>query len=200
MQKLFSINNKEIKNIDTTILYTSEYNYNTDAVSLLNNGCTIISKNSHLDISDIQEDLLREFNCTYLKKKKLLTKEDEYKINILASLSSPSKAIVFLNILTYLDNEFKKNIIKYLKNNNCQIINYTTDIEETLLLDYIILIHNNEVVMEGQTSEVLKEEAIIKKLGFKLPTIVELSSGLKLYGLVNKIYIDKESLVNDLWK
>jgi len=74
------------------------------------------------------------------------------------------------------------------------------NIEETLYLDYLIIVHENKVIMEGQTKEVLNEEKIIKKLGFNMPLITELSSGLKYYGVVNKKYYDIESLVEDLWK
>ena len=54
--------------------------------------------------------------------------------------------------------------------------------------------------MEGNTKDILKEEKIIKKLGFNMPFIIELSNGLKYYNIVDKLYYDNESLVNDLWK
>lgn len=200
MKELFTINNKNIYDIDTTILYTSEFNYNMDAIELLNHGCTVISKNSHIDISDIKEEFFTIFECLYLRNKKYLTKEDEYKINILGSISSVQNTVVFLNILIYTDNLFKEKIINYLKGKNIRIINYTTEIEETLMLPYLVVINQNKIVMEGETKEVLKVEDILKKLGFNLPFIVELSSGLKLYGLIDKIYYNKESLVDDLWK
>lgn len=200
MKELFTINNKNIYNIDTTILYTSEFNYNSDAIELLNQGCTVISKNSHIDISDIKEEFFTIFDCLYLQNKKYLTKEDEYKINILGSISSVQNTVVFLNILIYTDNLFKEKVINYLKEKNIRIINYTTEIEETLMLPYLVVINQNKIVMEGETKEVLKVEDILKKLGFNLPFIVELSSGLKLYGLIDKIYYNKESLVDDLWK
>lgn len=200
MKELFTISNKVIYDIDTSILYTSEFNYNMDAVELLNQGCTIISKTSHLDITDIKEEFFAKFDCLYLKHKKYFTKEDEYKINILGSISNPRNVVVFLNILTYIDKTFKNNVIEYLQEMHARIINYTTQIEETLMLSYLVVINKNEIVMEGKTTEVLKVEDILKKLGFSLPFVVELSSGLKLYGLIDKIYYDKESLVDDLWK
>ena len=54
--------------------------------------------------------------------------------------------------------------------------------------------------MEGNYKEILKEEKILKKLGFNLPFILELSLGLKYYNLTNDLYYDNESLVNYLWK
>ena len=48
--------------------------------------------------------------------------------------------------------------------------------------------------------EVLKNEKLLKRLGFNMPFIIELSNLLNNYNLVNKIYLDKESLVKDVWK
>ena len=87
-----------------------------------------------------------------------------------------------------------------MKSNHKRIINYTTQIEETLLLDYLVITHENTIIMEGAKELVLKEEKILKKLGFNLPFIVELSSGLKYYGLINKIYFNSKELVDELWK
>lgn len=74
------------------------------------------------------------------------------------------------------------------------------EIEETLWLDYLIVIHEEKVIMEGKSKLVLQEEKILKKLGFNLPFIVELSNSLKYYQLVDKTYFDSLELVEDLWK
>ena len=54
--------------------------------------------------------------------------------------------------------------------------------------------------MEGKKELVLQEEKILKKLGFNLPFIVELSNGLKLYKVIDKVYFNNEELVGELWK
>ncbi len=200
MKELLEINNKTIYDTDTTILYTSEYNYTKDAIAFINNDCVVIDKFAHFNLADIRPDILNLFNCNYLLHKKVLTKLDELKIIILGNLVTTKKVFVFLNVLTFLDADFREKVILYLKRTNKRIINYTSDSEETLLFPYLIVIHNNEVIVEGKTSLVLKEERILKKLGFKLPFIIELSSGLKYYGIIDKIYLNNESLVDDIWK
>ena len=199
MAVLFKLDNKTINDIDTTIIYPSSFNYNNDAIYYLNNNCVVITTHRR-DYFDISLELYELFNVEYLRTKKDLTKFDELKLNILGSLNSDKKVYVFFNVLTYLDKEFKEKLIRYLKLANKRIINYTTDIEETLLLEYIIVIHDNLVIMEGTKEQVLNEEKILKKLGFNLPFIIELSRGLKLYGLIDKIYFNNEELVNALWK
>jgi len=200
MKELFQINDKTIYNINTTILYTSEFNYTKDAVEFINNNCVVIDKNTHFNINDIRFDILNLFDCRYLLNKKVLTKLDELKIIILGSLATTKSVFVFLNIFSYLDADFKDKLLSYLNSTKKTVINYTSDIEETLLFPYMIVVHNNEVIIEGKTELVLKEEKILKKLGFNLPFIVELSSGLKYYGITNKLYFDSESLVDDIWK
>ena len=200
MNKLFEINDKIIYDIDTTVLTTSSFNYMNDAIYYINNNCVVITKNRTTINYDIPEDLYALFHEEELKTKKDLTEFDELKLKILSCLNSNNKVFVFMNVLTYLDNDFKERLIRYLKLGNKRIVNYTTDIEETLLLDYIVVIHENKVIMEGKKELVLKEEKILKKLGFNLPFIVELSNGLKYYGLVNKTYFNNKELVDDLWK
>lgn len=190
----------EINRKETTILIPSNYNYTNDLVNMINKGYEIITKHNPIDIQNIPLKLMDDFDCMKLNLKKDLTKQDEMKLIILESISSSKETIVLCNILTYLDTPFKEKVINYLKEKNKTIINITTDVEETILLNYLMVIYNNKVVLEGNTMDILTYEKILKKLGYKLPFIVELSSGLKYYGLVDKIYLDKESLVNDLWK
>ena len=199
MQELYKLENKTIYDIDTTILYTSGFNYTNDAVSLINSNCVVITKDRR-DANNIPNDFYGLFQVEELRNKKDLTKIDEIKLNILGNLNSDKKIFVFFNVLTYLDKDFVERIIRFLKLGKKRIINYTTEIEETLMLDYIIVIHDNKVIMEGKKELILKEDKILKKLGFKLPLIVELSSGLKLYGLVDKIYFNNKELVDVLWK
>ena len=199
MNSLFELKSKVILNIDTTILYTSSFNYIEDAIYFINNNCVVITKERSDIPCDIKEEYYSLFNELDLKNKKNLTEFDELKLKILSSLNSKKEVFVFFNVLTYLDNKFKNTLIKYLQAQEKRIINYTTDIEETLLLDYLIILHQNKVIMEGKKELVLQEEKILKKLGYNLPIVVNLSSNLKYYGLVNKTYFNNKELVDELW-
>lgn len=184
---------------DTSILYTSSFNYSDIIIELVNNGYEVITSDNYSNLFDIPFGVLNRLDCLYLLKKKDLTKIDNIKINILNALSTKNSKVVFFNVLTYVDDEFKRAIIKEFKIMHKVIINFTMDIEEVLLFDYLIVVHD-VVIMEGNTKDVLKEEKVLKKLGYSLPFIIELSNGLKYYNLVDKTYYDCESLVDDLWK
>ena len=193
-----SIFNK-LPTTNTTIIYTN-YNYQEDIIYFLNNNAEVITKDSKALLKDVPISLLKEFHLETLLTKTKQTKLDELKISILSTLKSNKKIFVFTNILTFLETSFKTQVLNYLKAQNKIIINYTHDIEETLLLDYLIVIHNHEIIIEGETKSVLKEEKIFKKLGLNLPFIIDLSIGLNYYNLINEIYYTNESLVNKLWK
>ncbi len=199
MEKLFTINNKDFYHVSTTVLYTSSYNYLEDAKEFIHHNVVVINEEKNANLSDIPVSILQEFNCLDLLTKTDLTKIDNLKITILENLNTNKDVYVFLNVLTYLPREFKNKLITYLATQNKIIINYTEDIEESLLLNHIVVIHENQVIMEGAKEAILKEEKILNKLGFNLPFIVELSSGLKYYGLVNELYFNPESLVKALW-
>lgn len=200
MKRLYKIKELDIYDRNTTILITSKTKENEYIIELINKNCEVISITNPSNISNIPQDILETFHCEDLINKEHLTKLDEIKINILSSLISSKKTIVFHNILTYMDRNTKKRIIDKLKKQGKQIINFTSEIEESLLLDYLIILHENKIIMEGDTTLVLKEEKIIKKLGFNLPFIVELSKGLKYYNICDKIFYNIESLVDNLWK
>ena len=139
---------------------------------------------------------------TNLNKKLLEKYEDYYVIDNNFSYDELLKhqKIVFYNVLNNLSEKELKKLFKYLKENGILFINITNDIELCLYTGYLIVYDKNKIVIEGSTLEVLKNEKIFKRLGLNLPFIIELSLLLKDYGLVEDIYVDKESLADKLWK
>ncbi len=91
-------------------------------------------------------------------------------------------------------------LIDYLKDRNIRIFYVTNDIEKVTLFDYLIVIKNNQVAIEGRTLLVLKEEKLMKLLGFSLPFYVNLSIQLGYYGLIQGIYLNSKDLEAALWQ
>ena len=110
-----------------------------------------------------------------------------------------SKRIVFNNSLYLLRDYEKEEILNLLKKQNIKYINITNDIEETIYCDYILVYDNNNLVIEGKKETILKEEKLLKKLGYGLPFVVDLSTQLNYYGVFTKIYYEMDDLVGDLW-
>ena len=108
--------------------------------------------------------------------------------------------IIFFNVFNDLEKEKIKDIYNYLDSNKISYINITNNIEEALLTKYLIVYDKENILIEGPVIEVLKNDKLLKRIGLSLPFIVELSLLLKDYGLVNEIFLNKESLAGALWK
>ena len=89
--------------------------------------------------------------------------------------------------------------LKKLEDNNIHFVNITSKIEEVLYSQKLIVYTDNKVQIEGPVVSVLKEEKILKNLGFSLPFIYDLSLQLNYYGLIDSIYLDEKVLVDKLW-
>lgn len=110
-----------------------------------------------------------------------------------------NKKIVFNDILRKFRIREQKTIMELLKLRNVNFINITSDIEEALYADYLYVLDQDVLVMEGKTSVVLKEEKILKRIGYGLPFATDLATQLIIYNVLDKPYYDLESLVHDLW-
>ena len=109
------------------------------------------------------------------------------------------KTIVFNETWHNLNKKQKLQIIDLLKIRHVNFINVTSNIEEALECDYIYVFDKDKIIMEGNKDAILKEEKILKRLGYGLPFVVDLSLQLNYYDILDKVYTNLESLVNDLW-
>ena len=89
---------------------------------------------------------------------------------------------------------------KYQEENNLTIIQTSINLEDSLTTDYLYIINNGEIALEGKPIEVLTNDNIINKIGLNLPFMVDLSVKLKDYDLLDKIILDKDRMVEELWK
>ncbi len=92
------------------------------------------------------------------------------------------------------------NMIQDLKKQGMSIILVTHDIEETTISDNIVVLDEGKVVLNDKKEEVYKQEKIIKDLGFDLPFMIELSTRLMFYNLLDEYVYDMEKMVDILWK
>ena len=92
-------------------------------------------------------------------------------------------------------------VLKYLNDEeNMTIVMSTDNLEETLYSDYLYIMKDGKVVLEGKPLDVLQKDNILNKVGLNLPFIVDLCVKLKDYNLIKDIELDMDKLVNILWK
>ena len=111
----------------------------------------------------------------------------------------PSKRVVFNESLSVLSNKEKKEIFDLLDKQNINYVNVTSNIEDALFGDYIIVYDEDMKVLEGNKEVVLKNEKLLKKLGFGVPFVVDLSIQLMYYDILDKVYFDVDNLLEALW-
>ena len=119
------------------------------------------------------------------------------KLEDLKDLKTPF--VVFNDFLRLLNNHEKEILLSNLEKKNIHFLNITSDIEEALLASELKVVYHGRVMLEGSTLSVLKEEKLLKRLGYKIPFVVDLSLQLNAYNLIDSIFLDEEVLVNKLW-
>lgn len=139
--------------------------------------------------------------------KKLLKKDpnvislEEKKMLLFCKAFLVHPALVFVDeVLSFLHEKNRKKVFDYVKKHKITMVVVSKNIEEALLYDYMIVMDQGKVAIEGKTMQVLRKEKILKRLGIGLSFYVDLSLQLKLYGLINDVYLTKEEMVEALWK
>ena len=110
-----------------------------------------------------------------------------------------SKMVVLNDSFYKLNSKEISIIIDLFKKQQMNFIYIISVIEKSILSDKIVVFDNNEIVLNGLKEDVLKEEKILKRLGFGLPFVVDLSLQLNYYDILNKIYFDMSLLIGELW-
>lgn len=134
------------------------------------------------------------------KKVKDLSLNDRTLVKILSYALIVPTYIALDDLLIDLNTRTKILLLNYLNSKNIMLINVTTNMEDVLYTDYTICLYDGISAIDGKTIDVLKNEKILKRLGLTLPFMFDLSIQLGLYGLLNKVYLNKEAMVKDLWK
>lgn len=126
------------------------------------------------------------------------------KVALASALVLKPKILILDEALSMIDqydkDEIMKILKKYHKENDTTILNFTSDIEETIYSDRIVGLYKGKLGIDGPAKGVLNEERAMKKLGLDLPFTVDLATKLKLYGLIDDIELDMDKLVDKIWK
>lgn len=164
------------------------------------------TKIKYINIEELRtniKELLFYFKMEELESysSKELSIKEKIEVSIIQALSFKKEVIILDNVFNYLNNSFKKNLIKYVKANNITLINIVSNEEDTLYTDYLIILYKKGLIaIEGTPLSVFKEEKLVRRLGFNLPFYVDLSIQLGLYGLLDDIYLSREAMVKNIWK
>lgn len=110
-----------------------------------------------------------------------------------------SKRIVFNEIWYYLSKEEKSELLEILKKRNVSFVNITSNVEDVIYSDYVIVYDDDKKVLEGNKEIVLRNEKLLKRLGYGIPFVVDLSIQLNYYDIFDTVYYDMDKLTEALW-
>lgn len=165
--------------------------------------CSLENMNISPDkITEKIKELNEYFNINKILNKSIdnLTRNDQVLVKILSYALMEPSYLALDDLLIYLNTRAKILLLNYLNSKNIMLINVTSNMEDVLYTDYILCLYKGISAIDGKTLDVLKEEKVLKRLGFSLPFMVDISIQLKLYDLIKKIYLNKEEMVKNLWK
>lgn len=171
-----------------------DYQLVDDTFSFLTNNIAETLEN--LNISKIKE--LESISEVKIKD---LTFDQYYLAAILIRIITCQKGLIIDDCLSFLSDKSKQYVYKYAKKYDKKLIIFSNQILEMFSDDLrIVIIHNDDLAIKGTYKQVLREEKILKRLGYKLPFAVDLSTQLKLFKVINKICFSDQELEEALWK
>lgn len=125
-------------------------------------------------------------------------------VGIACALIDEPDLIILDEAFSNIDYVSKLKILKYLKKinneNGVTILNFTSDIDDSLYGSDIVVIDKGRVILQGDNDSVYKQEKILKKVGFNLPFMVDLSKKLSYYDLIDGFIYDMDEMIDVLWK
>lgn len=154
------------------------------------------------------QELMKQLNMTKLKNKNPneLGETEKIKIQLIKHLLQSPKILLLDDILIGMTKEERNSIINVLRQfqekMDLTIIMTTSNLEDCVSSDYVYVIDNNMVALEGTPKEVLLKDNILNRMGLELPFMVDLSVKLHDYDLLDNIELDIniDGMVERLWK
>ena len=151
-----------------------------------------------------KKNIIKELNTKSLLKKEFnnMTNKELVMSQLLIALIKRPKILLLDDIGYYLNNDEKEKVFNFLNTykENSIIINTTINLEDSLYSDYLYIINDKKIALEGLPIQVLEKDNVINKIGLKLPFMIDLSVKLRDYNLVEDIELDKDRMVETLWK
>ncbi len=201
-------------NVDTRFSYLrkigviKEVNNNSFILDNVYDELAFSLKKLNLDEEEIKTRIdfyLKYFNLKIKSKKisELNLYEKQLMMVIMALLHEPSIIImedIICNLkledyikvnklFSYFMDKKKLIVIKFF--NNFDYVNHD---------DYIYVMDNYEIIKKGFKDDLMVDDQFLNKHNLRVPFMYDLSLKLKMYKLIDKVYLNMEDMVNDIWK
>ena len=133
-----------------------------------------------------------------------LTIYEKQLLLVIIGLITEPKVVLIEDIYCNLRLEELKRLNKLLsylsEEENMTIIKFMNSFDYANKNDYIYLMDNYEIIKEGNKDDILNDTKFINDHDLRVPFMYDLSDKLKMYKLIDKVYLNMEDMVNDIWK
>ena len=130
----------------------------------------------------------------------LMSIENRIYCKILSLLIIYPTILCIDDLFSYLNKDKRIKIFNYIKEHNITLLCVTSQMEELLIFDKILVMNKGEKVIFDKTEIVLNNENIFKELGLSLPFIYDINNMLMSYDLIGEPHYNNKELVDLLWK
>lgn len=147
--------------------------------------------------------IAKKFDVTDLlfKDKNSLLVHDLILISFIFSIIHEPKILIIDNDLENIDQNTKNKIFEYLeKQKKLTILFICNNSEYFYKADKLLFLNEGKIVLSGTIDEVMHNEKTFINCGSKLPFMIDLSNKLMAYELLDKIELNIEKMVNEIWK
>lgn len=150
-------------------------------------------------------EISKKFEIDFLLYKEVssLSYSQKKLVAYIQSIIHEPKVILIDNLFDSMDSCIKNKIVKYLKElkkKNCIIIFITSNSEDLMFADNLILIKNGRIIENGSVKNLIQNETLFLKNDIKLPFLIDLSYKLKAYDLIDDLIFDYDKMVDEIWK
>lgn len=132
-----------------------------------------------------------------------LSSGEQVLVSLASILATEKDFIILDDALSKLDGLQKKKVVvllQELNKKNITILNISTNIEDSLYGQEIIVLQYGSMIFHGPKEVLFKKEQMIRKAGLELPFLADLSIRLIYYGILDHIILDMDEMVNEVWK
>lgn len=96
--------------------------------------------------------------------------------------------------------EVNQLVHKLHKENNMTILSITHDIEEVLISDYVIVMNEGKIRMQGTPEEILQKTNRLVRLSLDVPFAMKFHEAMRKLGVNLSTPFDLEGMVDELWE
>lgn len=129
---------------------------------------------------------------------------EKQKVALGCALMLEPRILILDEALLMIDINERADILKilseYNKRKRVTIISFTHNLEEAIYSDRLVILNKGKIVVDGSFPDVFDEERVMRKIGLEVPFAIELSQKLRVYKVIDDLYLDIERLVSKIWK